>query len=277
MQQQGSLILSLPQGVITATSFDLPELAAHRSPGHGKYFRGRSVLVDLAMKNGAPDFAFLDEGGWRDAGADARTALEAVEKGGKRTKTALSNNGFSATPISAYRRTYLSKTGGQVLQLDEGETLATYSTGPCDEGMSPDQVAKAAGLKVPASRHPRLFMIIGPIEALVLTNLTPVEYSWYATHRPGKIFRQVMFAELREDPTQLAAEQLYDEARRELTEKAGKKTKSIYFGDVLNQVTYHSWVGYDREAEGGLYVGDRNGVRLWRFPREIPRAWERAY
>jgi len=46
---------------------------------------------------------------------DTLNALSAMVPG-KRTKTALSNNAFSCTPIDAYRHVYLGKTGGQVTE-----------------------------------------------------------------------------------------------------------------------------------------------------------------
>ena len=78
---QAKLVLSLPQGIITATSLAVNEFALHRSPGSGKYFDGRSLLVDLAVEGGKPAFQFNDEGGWRDANADASAALEAAQAG----------------------------------------------------------------------------------------------------------------------------------------------------------------------------------------------------
>ena len=67
-----------------------------------------------------------------------------------------------------------------------------------------------------------------------------------------------------------------EEARRELAANVNKKTKTIAQGDAINRVPFHAWVGYSREAQGGMYYGDREKVGLWRFPERIPRAWERA-
>ena len=140
------------------------------------------------------------------------------------------------------------------------------------------QIAAAIGAKPPAKREARLFMVLAPIEFLVLTSLTPAEYVWYATHRPGKKFRQVTFTELRWDPSlHLAASSMYEQNRAEILQNSSKKTKTLVIGDVFNRVRFPSWVGYDREAEGGLYAGDDRGARLWRFPATHPRAWERAY
>ena len=247
------LVLSLPQGIITATSLSLPELGQHRSPGSGKYFEGRSILVDLAVRDGKPAFDFLDEGGWRDAGADAAQALAEATKG-KRTKTALSNNAFSATPISAWEQVYLAKTGGELLQMVDSGEVARFDGAECHEHMTPDDIARAIGQPPPAHRVPRLYMVFCPVELLMLTNLTPAEYVWYATHRPGKKFRAVAFAEVREDPgLHLAAHSIFD------------------------AVPFPAWVGYDREAPGGVYVGARTHAHLWSFPERVPRAWERAY
>src|SRR5512145_797594 len=102
MSKPLNLILSLPHGIITATSLGVAGFAWHRSPGSGSHFRGRVVLVDLAVEGCEPAFEFFDEGGWRDARGDTVAALAAASEG-KRTKTALSNSAFSVTPIAAYR------------------------------------------------------------------------------------------------------------------------------------------------------------------------------
>ncbi len=248
---QAKLVLSLPQGIITATSLAVNEFARHRSPGSGKYFDGRSLLVDLAVEGGKPAFQFNDEGGWRDANADASAALEAAQAG-KRTKTALSNNAFSATPISAWNDVYLAKTGGEVLHMTSATDLAASKDAECRDGMTPDEIAKAIGQAPPAKRVPRLYMIYCPIEVLVLSNLTPAEYVWYATHRTGKRFRAVAFTEVQVDPgLRLTATTVLDEARRDLAESATKKTKTIVFGDVFDRIPFTAWVGYDHEAVGG--------------------------
>jgi hypothetical protein len=272
------LVLSLPQGIITATTLSLPELGRHRSPGSGKYFDGRSILVDLAVRDDAPAFTFLDEGGWRDANADSRAALHAASQEGKRTKTALSNNAFSATPLSAWREVYLAKTGGDVLAMESAGELATFAGAECHEHLTPDEIAKAIGQPVPAKRTPRLLMVFCPIELLMLTNLTPAEYIWYSTHRPGKKFRAVAFTEVHVEPgLHLAAHSVFAAARHELAENAAKKTKTVVFGDCFNRVPFPAWVGYDREETGGVYAGTSTSAHLWRFPERIPRAWERAY
>lgn len=270
------LVLSMPQGIVTATSLGLGDFAWHRSPGSGKYFQGRSILIELAVEHGKPAFTYLDEGGWRDAAADTAVAMEGAQ-GGKKTKTALSNNAFSCTPIAAYRSVHLVKTGGQLLGLEGGGPIAEFRGATCTEQMTPNEIAEAIGQPTLSNRTPRLYMTFGPIEFLVLSTLTPAEYTWYATHRPGKKFRQVMFAELREPQPHLTAQSIFDAARRELAETAGKKTKTILIGETLNRVPFSAWSGYDRETEGGLYVGDGGSMRLWRLPERIPRAWERAY
>jgi hypothetical protein len=273
---QVQLLLSVPQGSITATSLGVDGYAWHRSPGSGKHYHGRSILVDLATSpGGEPDFTFHDEGGWRDAGADTVAAVAAV-RGGKRTKTALSNNAFSATPVAAFRRMYLVKTGGQTLELEAPRSLATFRDGACHEGMAPDQIAETIGLAKPAERRPRAYMIFCPTEFIVLSNLTPEEYVWYATHRPGKIFRQVIFAEIPVSEAYGAAESVYEAAVKELAGDRHKKTKTIVTGDCINRVPFQSWLGQGGERVGGLYVGDGKGVQVWRFPATIPSRWERA-
>ena len=275
---QAKLILSLPHGYITATSLTAADFAKHRSPGSGKYFEGRSILVDLALRDDKPAFQFLDEGGWRDANGDTARALHSAISQGKRTKTALSNSAFSCTPIAAWERVYLAKSGGELLEMAGGAEIATFQVGECTEEMTPDQIAKTIGQPIPAKRVPRLYMTFSPIEMLVLTNLTPAEYVWYATHRPGKVFRAVAFSEVREDPgLHLVAITIFEAAKRDLVEHSGKKTKTVIFGDTFNKVPFTGWIGYDREASGGIYVGDRNSARLWTFPERIPRPWERAY
>jgi hypothetical protein len=271
------LILSIPHGVITATSLGIEGLAWHRSPGSGKHFKGRKLFVELAVSDGKPAFQYLDEGGWRDTAGDTARALAAAAAG-KRTKTALSNNAFSCTPIDAYRRIYLVKTGGEVMELEAAGLQHAFTTHECGEEMSPAQVGAAAGVPEPGSRKRRLYLVMCPIQLLLVSNLTPVEYAWYATHRPGKVFRQVVFTELQTEQTHLAAQSRFTDARLELEVQPEKKTKTIVSDDCMNEVTYQSWVGYDRSAhaDGGLWVADRNHLGLWRFPQEIPLAWERA-
>ncbi|MHB8877303.1 MAG: hypothetical protein ACYC8T_26695 [Myxococcaceae bacterium] len=268
---QLNLILSLPQGAITATSLGIEGFAWHLSPGSAKYYRGRSVLIDLALAGGKPDFQFLPEGEWRDAGSDAAMAIAATT-GGKRTKTALSNNAFSCTPINAYRNCYLMKTGGHSLALQQPQEIARYTTHECDENLTTEAVAKAIGVPGPATRHARLYMVLAPVEFLVLSNLSPAEYVWYATHRPGKKFRQVMFAELKPG-VQLVAESVYNAAQKNL-ENPNKKTKTLVSGDCLNRVAFPDWVGY-ADKGGGIYVGDRTKAVAWRFP-DVTSTWSRA-
>jgi hypothetical protein len=273
---ESRLILSLPHGILTATSLTAEGFAKHRSPGSGKYFHGRTVLITLAQNGDKPGFRFLDEGGWRDANADAAAAIEATHAG-KKTKTALSNNAFSCTPVSAYRDIYLVKTGGAALALGSAAPVATFKSHECHEGMTPAEIAKIIGQPEPAQRTPRLFMTLAPVEMLVFSNLTPAEYAWYATNRPGKVFRQVMFAEVRADARHLVAEAILHADKAELLNNASKKTKTLLLGDSFNHIQFPAWVGYDNEAQGGLYVADREGVSVWGFPATIPRAWEREY
>jgi len=271
-----NLLLCLPHGAITATSLGVEGFVWHRRPGSGKHFRDRSVVFDLSLANGRPDFDFLDEGGWRAAREDTLAALEAVAAQGKRTKTALSNNAFSCTPIGSFRRGYLVKTGGALLELRPGGETAHFVAGDCNEGLAPDEVAAAAGSAPPPTRTPRLYMVLCPLEFLVMSTLAPPEYAWYATHRPGKVFRQILFAELQCEQHHLAARSLYDDARAELEGNPLKKTKTIVLGGVLNHVPFEEWVGYGAPAAGGLYAGDRTRLEMWRFPDRIPLAWERA-
>jgi hypothetical protein len=268
-----NLILTVPYGLIVATSLGLEGFAKHRSPGSAKYFRGETIQIDLALDGDKPAFRFLDEGGWRDATGDAIAALAAV-RSGKRTKTALSNDGFNITPLAAYKRLFLVKTGGHLLEMGPAAPLLEFVNHACHQELTTDQVARSIGRPVPAARTSRLLMIVEPIQFLVMTNLTPEEYAWYVTHRPGKIFRQVMFTELVEEDHEVVAASRYEEAREELAAKPTKKTKVIALGEFLDDVPFHAWVGYRREAQGGLYVGDRNGISLWPFPTSIPRSWD---
>ncbi|MBM4062724.1 MAG: hypothetical protein FJ265_16750 [Planctomycetes bacterium] len=275
---QPKLVLNIPHGIITATSFSIPDFARHRSPGAGKYYEGRSILVDLALEGNAPGFQYLDEGGWRDARADTVEALTAVAEEGKRTKTALSNNAFSCTPVAAWRSVYVAKTSGDVLQLDPGREIARFPDIACSQHMAPDAIAEAIGQPVPDRRAPRLYMVLSPIQMLVLSNLTPIEYVWYAVRRPGKRFRAVAFTELHDKPgMRLAATAVFEDAHTELSQHADKKTKTIVFGDCFNRVQFPAWVGYDHETPGGLYVGDQRSMQLWQFPKRISHHWEREY
>jgi len=271
-----NLVLTIPHGSLTATSLGLAGLAWHLSPGSGKHFHGRTIFVDLAMKDGGPGFDFLDEGGWRDAAADTVLSLQGVNDG-KKTKTALSNNAFSAVPLSAYKACYLVKTEGHLAPLDPAVECCRFTGGPCGDGMSPSDVAKAIGHDEPAKRVPRLYAVFAPIEILVLSSLAPAEYAWYATHRRGKVFRQVAFAELKGDPANLAAASRYEEARAELTANPTKKTKTVAVENLLNRLHFREWVGYGREGEGGLYLGDHDHLQLHRFPAELPTRWENAH
>jgi hypothetical protein len=273
-----NLILALPQGSIVATSLDSEGFARHRSPGAGRYFEGKAVYVQLAVEAGKAAFAFGEEGGWRDCAGDTDGALRSVEGGRKRTKTALSNSAFNITPLTAYRSVALAKTGGQILPLQGQATLARYASHSYawGRGLSSDEIAKAAGTPVPAARTPRLYLVLAPIELVVLSNLTPEEYGWYATHRPGKVFRQVLFTELQAGGRGLVADAVYEAAQKELAEDPSKKTKTVYTGAALNRVPFQSWIGYQGEKAGGLYAGDRDGLVLWRLPGVRPSAWDRA-
>jgi len=270
-----NLVLTIPHGSVIATSLGVDGLAHHLSPGSGRHFHGRAIFVDLALANGSAAFSYLEEGGWRDAAGDTARALQEVVSG-KRTKTALSSNAFTTTPLDAYRKVLLVKTGGQALDMGSAAEIARFEAAPCRESMAPGEVAKAIGAAEPARREPRLYSIFAPLELLVLSNLTPIEYAWYATHRPGKVFRQVCFAELRTDQSQLAASSRYENARKEIRENPKKKTKTVAVQDLLNAVDFEEWVGYGDSTAGGLYFGDRTRLMRTPFPVEIPHAWEKA-
>ncbi len=270
-----NLVLSIPQGLITATSLGIGGLARHSSPGSGKHFKGRKLFVDLALKGGLPDFEYLDEGGWRNARGDTVNALKAAGEG-KRTKTALSNNAFSCTPIKAYRRIYLVKTGGEVMEMEPKGQLHVFKSRDCHEEMSPAQVAEAAGSPVQPRQGCHLYLVMCPIQLILLSNLTPVEYAWYATHRPGKVFRQVIFTELHDEQFQFAAQSRFEDARQELETQPDKKTKTIVSDNCMNEVLFNTWLGYGKSAEGGIYAADQNHIDLWRFPSPIPVNWDRA-
>jgi hypothetical protein len=272
------LILTVPQGSVIATSLDAEGFARHRSPGTGRYFEGKAVYIQLPIEDSRPAFEFAEEGRWRDAAADTAYALKATADGRKRTKTALSNGAFSITPTDAFVGVWLAKTGGQILPLQGPAELLRYASHSYEwnHALTSDEVAKAAGSQIPSSRRPRLYMIIAPIELVVLSNLTPEEYGWYATHRPGKMFRQVMFTELNGTGRGLVADSLYEGAKAELLRDPGKKTKTVYAGNALNRVPYQSWVGYQTGELGGIYVGNKDKLVLWKFPETRSTSWDRA-
>ncbi len=272
---KSNLVLTIPQGSVIATSLGIEGLAKHLSPGSGKHFQGRAIYLDLAIKDGKAGFQYMEQGSWRDAQGDTDKALAGVA-GGKRTKTALSNSGFGATPLDAYKAAYVIKTGGQVLPMESFVDLIKFGPGECPDGLTPQAIAKAIGTPEPMNRNPRMYLVFAPIELLVISNLTPIEYAWYATRRPGKVFRQVCFAELKTVQTQLAAHARYAECFKEIAEKPTKKTKTVALTNLLNNVPFQAWVGFDRKAEGGLYFGDRNHVRVARFPESLPYDWEKA-
>lgn len=269
------LVLVAPQGAVIATSLGVEGLAKHNSPGTGKYFCERSVLFELAVANGEPAFGYLDEGGWRDVRADTIVALAAVAAG-KRTKTALSNNAFSCTPIDAHRSCFLVKTGGVVQPMHRHKDTVRFTGHSCHEGMSPDEIAVTSGTAPTPSRSRRLYLVLCPIELLVMSNLAPGEYAWYVTHRPGKVFRQVLFTELREELPHLAAPSRYAEAHKELAENPIKKTKTIVGEDCMSRIPFSSWIAYRRLGEGGLFTADRDHMVAWSFPAELEERWEKA-
>ena len=162
------------------------------------------------------------------------------------------------------------------MEMLPGEQIARFLGHGSAENLSSDQVAQIAQLPAIEKRPIHCYLVISPVEMLLLSNLTPAEYVWYATHRAGKLFRQVLFTELREHVHDLAARDVFESAMHELTEKPMKKTKTIMLGECFNRISYSGWKGYREDAVGGLYGGDREGAYLWRFPKEIPHAFERA-
>ncbi|MGC4120697.1 MAG: hypothetical protein QM765_40195 [Myxococcales bacterium] len=271
-----SLIATLPLGTLMATSLSIEELGWHRSPGSAKHFHGRSIFLEVPHENGKPAVKFLDEGGWRDPMADITQALKA-SAGGKKTKTALSNNALHCIPIDAIKRAWLVKTSGRALELAQPKEIIRFENHQCDEAMLPDEVAARIGRPaLGAERKQHYYMVLAPLEMLVLSNLTPCEYAWYATHRPGKIFRHLAFAEITGlAKRHLVAESVLDAAVKELKQK-GKKTKTLSSGDLLNQIPFQDWLGYTSATEGGLYLGDREHLVVWRMPQPVPSQWARA-
>ena len=269
-----NLILSLPNDMCTATSLGIEGYARHRSPGSGAVFQGRAIYVDLKLKDGKPAFTFRDEGGWRDPMADTVQALAECET--KRTKTALSNSAFNIIPMECFESVSVAKTGGHVLTLEPGGDKAKFKSHAWRLNMTPDDVAAEAGLPKPSARHPRCYLIFAPIELVILSNLTPEEYAWYATHRAGKLFRQVLFTEIKPNPRYLLAEKTFDEAREELGKNPRKKTKTVYQGSAYDKIPFNTWVGYHPKEGGGLFSADKEHMLFWRFPAKIPTTWEKA-
>lgn len=268
------LILSLPHDMCTATSLGLEGFARHRSPGSGSVFQGRAIFVDLAVANGKPDFRFRDEGGWRDATGDTEKALAECQT--KRTKTALSNSAFNIVPMEAFKSVSLVRTGGHVLALEPAGERLRFPAHAWHLDMSPDDVAATLGLAERTHRAPRAYMVLAPSELVILSSLTPEEYAWYATHRAGKLFRQVMFTEIDLNPRHLVAEQSFEQARDDLERNPKKKTKTIYHGGAYDKVPFTAWTGNEAHDKDALYCADRERLLAWRFPAKVPTAWIRA-
>lgn len=270
-----SLIATLPQSSLVATTLGVEGLGWHRSPGSAKYFHGRSIFLELPHADGKPAFTFLDEGNWRDAAGDTVAALRAAVNG-KRTKTALSSQALNCIPVDAAKRAFLVKTSGRALELQGPKELVKFENHTCDEGMTSDEVAARFGRPPDPKRTTHYFMVLAPIELLVASNLSACEYAWYATHRPGKVFRSVVFAEITSVGQRgLVADSVLEDASQELAKKT-KKTKTLISGDLLNRIPFQDWIGYGNPAEGGLYLADRNHVLAWRFPQSIPSQWTRS-
>lgn len=270
-----SLIATLPQSSLVATSLGIEGFGWHLSPGSAKYFHGRSIFLELPHTEGKPSFAFLDEGSWRDAAGDTVAAIRAALNG-KRTKTALSNDALNCVPIDAVKRCFLVKTSGRALELQGPREVVRFTEHSCDEALTSDQVGAKLGRAPDPRRGARFYMVLAPIELLVLSNLSPEEYAWYATHRPGKVFRQLAFAEVvGVAQRNLVAQSVLQEATQELMARS-KKTKTLISGDLLNRIPFQDWVGFGNPAEGGLYLADRHHLEAWRFPNPIPSQWSRA-
>ncbi len=272
--QDVKLIATLPLGALVATSLSVEGLGWHRCPGSAKHFNGRSVFLELPHEGGRPSMEFLDEGGWRSPAHDIAEALKAA-MGGKKTKTALSNNALHCISIDAVRRAYLVKTSGRALELKGPNELLRFANHSCDEALTSDEVAARVGCPAPPERKPRFYLVLSPMEMLVLSNLSPEEYAWYATHRSGKIFRHLAFAELTGlAKHHLVADSVLAGAMDELT-TTSKKTKTLASGGLLNQVPFTYWVGFNGE-EGGLYLADREHLVAWRIDKPVPSQWLRA-
>ena len=160
--------------------------------------------------------------------------------------------------------------------MQPGEQIAQFRGRASAENLSPDEIAQVAELPAVEKRGTHYYLVISPVEMLVLSNLTPAEYVWYATHRSGKLFRQLLFAELSQHMRDVASRDVFETALEELTDTPRKKTKTVMLGQCFAQIPYSGWRGYGEAAVGGLYGGDRDGAILWRFPKEIPHAFERA-
>ena len=268
------LIATLPQGALVATSLGIEGFGWHRSPGSAKFFHGRSIFLSVPHADGKPSFEVLEEGGWRQPSVDTAAALQASASG-NRTKTALSNGALQIIPIDVPTVCHLMKTGGRALEMKGPFELARFANHACHERLTPDQVAAHVGRPPEQRRSPRCYMVLAPLEMLILSNLTPVEYAWYATHRPGKVFRSLAFAELTGPGQGLVAESVLADAANELSTH-DKKTKTLVAGDLLNRIAFQDWVGYERPEDGGLYLADRNRILAWRFPSPVPSQWSRA-
>lgn len=272
--QNVNLIATLPLGALVATSLSVEELGWHKSPGSAKHFSGRAIFLELPHENGRPSMEFLDEGGWRSPASDIAEALKAA-MGGKKTKTALSNNALHCISVDAVRRVHLVKTSGRALELKGPNELLRFESHSCNEALTPDEVSARIGRPAPAERKPRFYLVLSPLEMLVLSNLSPEEYAWYATHRPGKIFRHLVFAELTGLPKHhLVSESVIAGAMDELITKH-KKTKTLTSGGLLNQVPFSYWVGFNGTA-GGLYLADRDHLVVWTIDKPVPSQWLRA-
>ena len=97
--------------------------------------------MDLSVRGGKPGFEYREEGGWRDTKEDTVAALAAAAAG-RRTKTALSNQAFSTTPLTAWEQLYLAKSCGELLAMQDGGSVGLFSRHECSEGMTADEIAR---------------------------------------------------------------------------------------------------------------------------------------
>lgn len=158
----------------------------------------------------------------------------------------------------------LVKTSAKALSLSGPEKVATFTNHVCDSDLSTDEVSKAAGLPVPAQRLPRLYLVLAPVEFLILSNLTPEEYLWYSTHRAGNMFRQVMFTEVL--PTSSRAwPKASTRAPCASWKTSARRPRPCCRATASTTCRSASGWGYASQS-GGLYVGDRNHAMLAALP-----------
>jgi len=82
--------------------------------------------------------------------------------------------------------------------------------------------------------------------------------------------------ELNTEPSYLAAESISAGSREVLVTNPKKKTKTIVIRNCIDRIPFSSWHGYSATGRGGLYLGDRDHLAVYRIPADKPAAWERA-